>query len=240
MDQMNLENTGNKYSPLKRPKWNFWQALFLILILYFLEYILGWLRPPADPGSLDGFIRFIVIGFGDTLLSFLLLFFFLKIIRGSFADLGLNKFRTSQFVIGFIGGILLSVAVGLLGNLIVDSLGTPEPQSFALAVKGAYASWQLILLLLLGGVMVPLKEELIFRGLVYPPVKKAYGPVKGIILTALFFAVFHFDLIRFLPLLLGGLVLTWMYQKTASIWPSIIAHGTWNVLMTALIWVQKG
>jgi membrane protease YdiL (CAAX protease family) len=50
----------------------------------------------------------------------------------------------------------------------------------------------------------------------------------------------HFDFIRFLPLAVGGLVLTWLYEKTKSLWSVIIAHGVWNILMTVLMWLQKG
>jgi membrane protease YdiL (CAAX protease family) len=143
-------------------------------------------------------------------------------------------------MIGLLGGIFLFISVGVLGNLLVDYLGIPEPQSFALVVEGATSPWQLGLLLLLGGIIVPLKEELVFRGLIYPPLRYGYGKGKGILITALFFGAMHFDFIRFLPLFLGGVVLTWLYEKTKSLWPSIIAHGVWNILMTILMWWQKG
>jgi len=50
----------------------------------------------------------------------------------------------------------------------------------------------------------------------------------------------HFDFIRFLVLVVGGLLLTLLYEKTSSLWSAIIAHGVWNILMTVLMWLQKG
>lgn len=225
---------------LKNPKWNFWQALYLILLIYLLEFVLGWLELPSYLGSLKGFINYLIIGFGEGFISILALILFFKLLQRPLTDLGLMNLGWRSISIGLIGGIFLFVVVGILGNLLVNYLGIPDPQSFALVVEGADSTWQFILLLFLGGVIVPLKEELVFRGLIYPPLRKAYGRWSGIILTALFFGIMHFDLIRFWPLVLGGIVLTWLYEKTQNLWSSIIAHGVWNILMTILMWWQKG
>lgn len=229
-----------KQSGLYNPKWNFWQALYLILVVYLVEYLLGWLELPNNLGSLKGFVNYLLIGFGEGLLFFIALIIFFRLLRRPLSDLGIVKFKLRHLLLGLGGGVFLFIAVGILGNLLVDYLGIPDPQSFALVVEGANSPWQFFLLLFLGGVIVPLKEELVFRGLIYPPLRRAYGRSRGILLTALFFGMMHFDLIRFLPLFLGGAVLTWLYEKTKSLWPAIIAHGIWNMLMTVLMWLQKG
>lgn len=233
------KNIHQDNSALKNPKWNFWQALYLILLVYLIEYLIGWLELPHNLGVLKGFIEFLLIGFGEGLLFFLALIIFFKILRRPLQDLGLVNLSWHSVYLGIIGGAALFITVGIIGNLLVEYLGIPDPQSFALAVEGAGSIWQLGLLLFLGGVIVPLKEELVFRGLIYPPLRKVYGRGSGILLTALFFGVMHLDFIRFFPLFVGGAVLTWLYEKTQSLWASIIAHGVWNILMTILMWWQK-
>ncbi|NLI93466.1 MAG: CPBP family intramembrane metalloprotease [Peptococcaceae bacterium] len=228
------------HKALSNPNWNFSQALYLILVVYLVEFFLGWLKLPDSLGSLKGFINYLMTGFGEGFLFLIALLIFLRIMHRSFSDLGLVHFGFKNLIFGVSGGIFLFIFVGVLGNLIVEYLGNPDPQSFALAVSGASSIWQFVLLLILGGVIVPLKEELIFRGLVYPPLRAVYGKGSGILITALFFGAMHFDLIRFFPLFLGGVVLTWLYEKTQSLWPSVIAHGIWNILMTILMWWQKG
>jgi membrane protease YdiL (CAAX protease family) len=222
------------------PQWNFPQALYLILLVYLLELFLGWLKLPESLSGLRGFINYMLVGFGDGFLFLLALVLFLKILHQPVGELGLLHFNFKNILLGLGGGIFLFIAVGFIGNVIVKYLGVPDPQSFALVVSGAGSIWQFVLLLVLGGVVVPLKEELIFRGLIYPPLRKAYGKGSGVLATALFFGAMHFDLIRFVPLFLGGLVLTWLYEKTRSLWPCILAHGIWNILMTVLMWWQKG
>ncbi|MFA6807371.1 MAG: type II CAAX endopeptidase family protein [Eubacteriales bacterium] len=221
------------------PKWNFWQVLFLILIIYFIELALGWLNPPVWLDNLHDFLHYLFICFGDGFLSIVMVGIFLKLLHMNFSDIGFGNFKFRHILLGLFAGVLLFLGVGYFGNLLTKVFGEPELQSFALAIDGADAVWQLVLLVILGGILIPIKEEMIFRGLIFPPLKRAYGSGKGIWITALFFAAFHFDLIRFLPIMLGGLVLTWLYNKTSSIIPSIIAHGTWNILMLGLMWMQK-
>jgi len=225
--------------PPRKPVWNIWQGLFLVAIVTLIEFTFGWLESPKDLATMRGILKFIQVGLGDALLYFCVIYIFLKLIRRSFSDLGFVKPLLRYVVLGFVVGVLLFIGVGLLGNVLTKLLGTPAPQSFAVAVKGANYTWEFILLTLLGGVIAPIKEEMLFRGLIYPPLRQAYGRGKGILLAGLFFATLHLEIIRFLPLFLGGIVLTWLYERASSIWPVIVAHGTWNILMAVALWIQR-
>jgi hypothetical protein len=226
-------------TPPRRPVWNVWQGLFLLLLIYLIEYPLGWLSTPQDLDQLQGFLRFIAVGLGEVILYFAVIIIFFRVIRRPISELGLVKPRVRYIVLGIVMGGVLFVAVGLLGNFLANWLGTPAPQSFTLVVMGAEYDWQLYLLLILGGILAPLKEEVIFRGVFYPPLRSNYGRGKGILLTAGLFAFLHLDVVRFLPLFIGGVVLSWLYEKTSSLWPSILAHGTWNILMALALWIQR-
>jgi len=225
--------------PPRKPVWNIWQGLLLVAIVILIEFPLGWLESPKDLDSVRGILSFIGVGLGDALVYFTVIFIFLRFIRRPFADLGFVKPLQRYVVLGFLIGVLLFVGIGLLGNVLTKLFGTPAPQSFAVAVKGANYTWEFILLTVLGGVIAPIKEELLFRGLIYPPLRRALGRGKGILLTGVFFATLHLEVIRFLPLFIGGVVLTWLYERSSSIWPAIVAHGTWNILMAVALWVQR-
>jgi len=225
--------------PPRQPVWNIWQGLLLISLVTLLEYPLGWLQTPNDLDTLRGTLSFIGVGLGDALLYFTVIWIFLRLIHRPFSDLGFIKPLKRFVVLGFVVGVLLFVSIGLLGNALTYIFGTPAPQSFTLAVKGVNYPWEFALLAFLGGGIAPIKEEMLFRGIIYPPFRKALGRGKGMLLTGLFFAALHFDLVRFLPLFIGGVVLAWLYERSASIWPAVIAHGTWNILMAAALWIQR-
>jgi hypothetical protein len=224
--------------PPRQPVWNIWQGLFLIALVTLIEFPLGWLETPKDLDSLQGILHFVGVGLGDALLYFIVIGIFLRLIRRPFSDLGLIKPLTRYVVLGFVVGILLFVGIGLLGSVLTQLLGIPAPQSFAVAVKGVNYQWEFILLIVLGGLVAPIKEEILFRGLIYPPLRQALGKGKGMLLTGLFFATLHFDIVRFLPLFIGGVVLAWLYQRSSSIWPAVVAHGTWNTLMAVALWIS--
>lgn len=225
--------------PPRQQVWNIWQGLFILALVTLIEFPLGWLETPKDLDSLYGILHFIGVGLGDALIYFIVIWIFMRLIRRPFSDLGFVKPSKRYVVLGFLVGVLLFVGIGLLGNVLTQLFGIPAPQSFAVAVKGVNYKWEFGLLTVLGGVVAPIKEEMFFRGLMYPPLRQALGKGKGMLLTGLFFAMLHFDIVRFLPLFIGGVVLTWVYERSSNIWPAIVAHGTWNTIMAVALWIQR-
>ncbi|MDR1070332.1 MAG: CPBP family intramembrane metalloprotease [Gracilibacteraceae bacterium] len=223
----------------REPAWNFWQALFLILIIYSLQFLLGWMGPQPYPGERAGAVEYLIRGFGGALITFFLLNIFLRLKKQRPPLLGLGPLHLSYLASGCGVGLILFFLAGSFGYLITLIFGEPAPQDFALAVEGSGTWWQLAALALLGVVVVPLQEELLFRGLVYPPLRKLYGRAGGMTRNALFFALIHFDAPRFLPVLVGGFLLCRLFETSHSLWPSIIAHGVWNGLMVALVAAQS-
>lgn len=239
MSEKNLEMTVKRERlPLRRPPWNLWQALMLIAAVGLIELPLGWLDTPQNLTDLPGLVHFVIVGLGEGVLYFGALVFLFWHLQRSLRDLGFARTKVAFVVLGLTAGVFLFFSIGFIGNILIRLIGIPAPQSFAEAVQGVKYPWEFYLLLILGGIVAPIKEEAVFRGLVYPPLRQAYGRGKGIIFTGALFALLHLDLVRFLPLFLGGIVLTWLFERTESLWPSILAHGTWNTLMAIALWIQ--
>ena len=89
----------------------------------------------------------------------------------------------------------------------------------------------------IGGILAPVGEEIYFRGFAYPVFKKKLGVRGGILATAVFFSLLHFDAVRFLPIFIGGAGLAWLYESTGSLITPIIAHSVWNVSMLGLLFL---
>jgi len=79
-------------------------------------------------------------------------------------------------------------------------------------------------------------EELFFRGIVQ---KFAYTwfkkPWAAILFSGAFFALMHFTVYEFLPILFAGVVLAWVYYITSSLWLSVLVHFLNNGLQVILI-----
>ena len=81
-------------------------------------------------------------------------------------------------------------------------------------------------------------EELFFRGIVQ---KFAYSwtkkPYLAILISGLTFAVVHFSIYEFIPILIAGLILAWVYYITSSIWLSILLHFLNNGIQVVLVFL---
>lgn len=77
-------------------------------------------------------------------------------------------------------------------------------------------------------IVAPLCEEVVFRGYIYPALKKFAGPWIGWVVSALFFSAAHGSVSALMPLFFFGLVLVLLYEWTGSIWAPIAAHAFFN------------
>ncbi len=87
---------------------------------------------------------------------------------------------------------------------------------------------------LLGIVVVPFLEEVLFRGLLQPALVSRLGARPGILLGALLFALLH-GLASFVPVLALALLLGELRQRTGSLWASYAAHLFHNGLQIAIL-----
>jgi len=83
------------------------------------------------------------------------------------------------------------------------------------------AGWLGIICIALLG---PILEELLFRGAITKKLLEKYSPKKAIILSALIFGIIHINPIQVISATLIGLLLAWIYYKTASLIPCILIH----------------
>jgi membrane protease YdiL (CAAX protease family) len=88
---------------------------------------------------------------------------------------------------------------------------------------------ELLVLVVLIGVIVPIGEEIFFRGLTYGALRRMLRRPLAVVLSALFFAGVHFQPVEILPILILGVILAWLYEYTGSLVPGMIAHGMNNL-----------
>lgn len=92
------------------------------------------------------------------------------------------------------------------------------------------------LILALLAVVVPIGEEVFFRGLVYGGLRLRWGVAAGALASAAFFAAVHTQLVHALPIFALGLVLAIVYERSGSLVPGMVAHGLNNVVAVLSIW----
>jgi membrane protease YdiL (CAAX protease family) len=89
----------------------------------------------------------------------------------------------------------------------------------------------------LGMVSAPLCEELVFRGVFYPALRRRLGRGAAVLVSACVFAgihlVWHMKLFPPVTQFLGGLIFAWSYEKTRSLLVPAIFHAVGNAAILA-------
>lgn len=97
----------------------------------------------------------------------------------------------------------------------------------------------LVCLALLAVAVAPVAEELLFRGVIYPGLRDRYGRFSATVVSAGVFALFHAEPYVFLPIMVLGVALALLAEKTRSVWPGIVAHALFNGTAMALLLLAR-
>ena len=99
-------------------------------------------------------------------------------------------------------------------------------------------------MLLYGGFLVPLSEELLFRGLLFRWLRQRLDFWPAALISAAAFGLAH---IRFDQMVVAGLLglpLAWLYERSRSLAPAILMHQVYNSLVLmltfAVVWLPAG
>ncbi len=85
----------------------------------------------------------------------------------------------------------------------------------------------------------PVAEEIFFRGFMYPAIKKKAGKFCALMISSAIFAGLHMHIVGFAPIMVLGLLLAYIYEKTGSLTSAITVHVLHNMAMLALIFMVK-
>lgn len=112
-------------------------------------------------------------------------------------------------------------------------------------LTGGFPGADLAVIGVLTVLVVPVVEELLFRGLVlraclrlFGSWGKRLGPALAIVATGVLFGLAHAELLELLGLAIFGMVLAWLAHRTRRLGPSMFAHGAFNLV--AVVAVANG
>ena len=89
-------------------------------------------------------------------------------------------------------------------------------------------------------ILAPLGEEAVFRGAIERHLlEKNWKPWLAILVSALFFAVAHFNFTQGLTAIILGILLGWVYYRTRNLWPCIFIHAVNNTTATVLGFISE-
>ena len=105
-----------------------------------------------------------------------------------------------------------------------------EPEAAQQAIS-VVEPWLVVLSVV---ILAPIAEEVFFRGVVFNALRREGGRRWAFIGSAVLFAAIHLSLVLFVPLLLLGLALAWVYERTNNLLAPIAMHATVNGISVIL------
>ena len=153
--------------------------------------------------------------------------------------------RQINFSEAFVGGLsrfapiyIFSLAAGAIGSFILEVLAKVIPCIEPLLVKqdvfdtltenmGNLPLFGSLVLQCV--ILAPVVEELIFRYFLYRSLKNRFPRRTAALISALIFAILHFNVIAFVPIFLVAMGLNATYERYQNLWPCFIIHSLFNL-----------
>lgn len=157
---------------------------------------------------------------------------FWNYIKNGFRD-GISRWKAVLLcaISGIVSAYALNVLIGLVSAFMTrvsQMQGTLGSRKYETVEQIQY-SVPLFLGLILYGIISPLVEELVFRGIIFNRIKRFYSSQKAVIFSALLFGAFHANLPQFIYGTCMGMLMALCYERTDCFGAPVAFHMAANV-----------
>lgn len=139
-------------------------------------------------------------------------------------------------VMGVLGQYASNLIVTLTGVLIPSAMDSYEDlaQNFDLSTASP------VLMILAVCIVGPIAEELVFRGMIFGKLRRAFSFWPAAIISGIMFGVFHMNIMQGVYASVLGVLLAYVYEKTQTIFGSIFFHIVFNASSYITDFVNSG
>lgn len=208
-------------------------ATLLATIALYLVYLIqaGGLQETASAGQRLINSTLYVTLIGDLTAAIILYLFYRKDQmhrKEGFSGTG-KAFVWAPPVIWF-SVIILAIATGQFLNDLINGLHLNDLfTGYSEVSEQAFSGQPVGFMILVVGIIGPICEELMFRGIVFHRLKDWVKPQAAIAISALLFGIYHGNVVQFFYATCMGVMLAIIYDKTGTLWISIVAHIAANL-----------
>lgn len=128
----------------------------------------------------------------------------------------------------------LGAALCLLLNTIITALNLPQNSLAYQEAASAIYSPPFLLQLLSTAFIIPIAEELIFRGMIFAPFRDKLSFLPSACISALIFALYHGNLPQGVYGFFIGIAAAWLYELYKSLAAPILLHISANLLSVCI------
>ena len=199
---------------------------------------------PNDPSAIHQFVYEQLIPTTITVIPWMLLVSCLATLAAvaiiaKLRDLDLRKFAslnpTKPAVVIF--ALFFGIGFSLAFNSLVNMPGLEVLQDYetSLAQSMLFGS---ILTAIIGSTIVPIAEEIVFRGFMLNELRRGWGLLFSMLFSSIIFGILHGTAAWAVFAAVLGLLLAWLALRTRSIYPAIAAHMGINGASFVFVWTE--
>lgn len=139
-------------------------------------------------------------------------------------------------VMGVLGQYASNLIATLTGVLIPSAMDSYEDlaQNFDLSTASP------VLMILAVCIVGPIAEELVFRGMIFGKLRRAFSFWPAAIISGIMFGVFHMNIMQGVYASVLGVLLAYVYEKTQTIFGSIFFHIVFNCSSYITDFINRG
>ena len=185
--------------------------------------------------SIDNLTFSIFYGIQVLLMLGVVWFFAIFWRRSSLKDLGFRYYSIIKTIWYTFLALVLIFLVSFIYVFVLKSVFGIEapPSKIDELVQSGNISGNI--LIAVTAVVAPFCEEIYFRGFLYSAFKKNFGVTLGLLISSLLFAAAHLELYSFIPIMVIGWILAYIYEKTKSIFTVIFLHSAYNLILISVL-----
>lgn len=154
------------------------------------------------------------------------LFFNIDIKNGRIKKRG--QIKAMDFIMAIVGGAGVSIAL----NIVIALTNMAGNDTAFVEVSDMITSNPLFVTIICAGILIPIVEEILFRGLIFNRIKCQYNFVAGLLISSLLFGIYHGNIVQGIYATLLGIFLGFAYHKTKSILIPIFIHMGGNTFVS--------
>lgn len=135
--------------------------------------------------------------------------------------------------------IVLFSSILMVGSVIIVALtsliGNSWENSKTAAIQQNTTYITVLIAFISAAIISPIYEEIFYRGFLYRWLRTRIGFIGALFLSSTIFTIIHIPTYNVMPVnFFSGIIFALAYERTHSIWPSIMIHGLTNGIMVIL------
>jgi len=143
-------------------------------------------------------------------------------------------------VAGVVSTFLVMGINQVLSELLLNQMiGENQGQETLIQLQNSNDPIFIFAMIISACIIAPIWEEAVFRGYLYPVIKRFSQPLLATIVVSALFAAVHNDAFALVPLICLATILCVTYELTGSLWVPIGIHAVFNALNMAFTMMSQ-